>query len=107
AGAHVAAEKTSTSAITRPLLQDFVLAPDVFVGGPAEVSYYAQLAPLHELLGVRMPRVALRGHALVAPKRMMRAITRYAIDAASLFRDADAILTKHEPEAAARIQQLK
>ena len=47
----------------RPLLQDFVLRPDVFVGGPAEVAYYAQAAPLHPLLNVPMPRVALRAHA--------------------------------------------
>ncbi len=35
-------ERISTSALTRPLLQDFVLRPDIFVGGPAEVAYYAQ-----------------------------------------------------------------
>ncbi|MEA2463031.1 MAG: bacillithiol synthase, partial [Acidobacteriota bacterium] len=34
-------ERTSTSALTRPLLQDFVFQPDLFLGGPAEVAYYA------------------------------------------------------------------
>jgi bacillithiol synthase len=37
-------ERVSTSALTRPLLQDFVLRPDLFIGGPAEVAYYAQIA---------------------------------------------------------------
>ncbi|HEX2060289.1 MAG TPA: bacillithiol biosynthesis BshC, partial [Thermoanaerobaculia bacterium] len=99
-------EQTSTSALTRPLLQDFVLQPDIFVGGPAEVAYYAQIAPLHELLGVSMPRVALRGHVLVAPKRVVRAITRYGIDPADAFTAADRILAEREPEGVARIREI-
>ena len=59
-------ERTSTSALTRPLLQDSVLRPDVFVGGPAEVAYYAQIAPLHDLLGVEMPRTRLARPRLTA-----------------------------------------
>ncbi|MDQ3283912.1 MAG: bacillithiol biosynthesis BshC [Acidobacteriota bacterium] len=97
---------TSTSALTRPLLQDFVLQPDVFLGGPAEVAYYAQIAPLHNLLGIPMPRVALRGHVLVAPKRIARAFERYAIDPAEVFRNTDAILAEREPEGVARIREL-
>jgi bacillithiol biosynthesis cysteine-adding enzyme BshC len=99
-------EKTSTSALTRPLLQDFVFQPDVFLGGPAEVAYYAQLAPLHALLGVPMPRVALRGHLLVAPKRIARMIGRYAIPPEKIFSNADAILADQEPEGVARIREL-
>lgn len=99
-------ERTSTSALTRPLLQDFVFQPDIFVGGPAEVAYYAQIAPLHELLGVTMPRVALRGHVLVAPKRVVRAMERFAIDPDEVFTSTDHILTEREPEGVARIRAL-
>jgi uncharacterized protein YllA (UPF0747 family) len=99
-------ERTSTSALTRPLLQDFVFQPDLFFGGPAEVAYYAQIAPLHELLGVAMPRVALRGHALVAPKRVVKAMERYAIEPHEIFATADAILAEREPEGVARIREL-
>jgi uncharacterized protein YllA (UPF0747 family) len=99
-------ERTSTSALTRPLLQDSVLRPDVFVGGPAEVAYYAQIAPLHELLGITMPRVALRGHVLVAPKRVARAMERYEIQPAEVFAAADALLAEREPEGVARIRAI-
>ncbi len=98
-------ERTSTSALTRPLLQDFVLHPDVFVGGPAEVSYYAQIAPVHALLGVRMPRVALRGHALVAPKRVLRFIDQHQVKPSEIFTSPDALLAEHEPEAVAAIKR--
>jgi len=98
-------ERTSTSALTRPLLQDFALQPDVFVGGPAEVAYYAQLAPLHALLGVTMPRVALRAHALVAPRRVARAMERYGIDAEEIFAGAETLLAEREPEGVAKIRE--
>ncbi|HEX8154208.1 MAG TPA: bacillithiol biosynthesis BshC [Thermoanaerobaculia bacterium] len=106
APAALAPERTSTSALTRPLLQDFVLAPDVFIGGPAEVAYYAQIAPLHDLLGIAMPRVVLRGHALVAPKRVFRTLERYAIDGGSVFVNADELLAEREPDGVAQIDAL-
>ncbi|HYC61056.1 MAG TPA: bacillithiol biosynthesis BshC [Thermoanaerobaculia bacterium] len=99
-------EKTSTSALTRPLLQDYVIRPDVFVGGPAEVAYYAQLAPLHEMLGVPLPRVALRGHVLAMPKRVARAIDRFEITPEEVFASAEAILAEREPEGVARIREI-
>jgi uncharacterized protein YllA (UPF0747 family) len=98
--------RTSTSALTRPLLQDFVLRPDVFVGGPAEVAYYAQIAPLHAILGIDMPRIALRGHVLVAPKRIARAMERYGIAAEEVFASADAILAEREPAGVAQIRAI-
>jgi bacillithiol biosynthesis cysteine-adding enzyme BshC len=99
-------ERTSTSALTRPLLQDFVFQPDLFIGGPAEVAYYAQLSPLHELLDVPMPRVGLRGHVLVAPRRVVRAFERYGIEPADVFRNPDELLAEREPEGVAKIQAL-
>jgi bacillithiol synthase len=96
----------STSAITRPLLQDAVIQPDIFVGGPSEVAYYAQIAPLHDLLGVTMPAVALRGHALVAPKRVVRLFSRFGIDPAEVFSNPDKILAKREPAGVAEVHAL-
>jgi uncharacterized protein YllA (UPF0747 family) len=96
----------STSALTRPLLQDFVFAPDVFVGGPSEVAYYAQIATLHELLGVPMPRVALRGHALVAPKRVARLFERFDLDAREIFTSADEILAEREAPGVAEVHEI-
>jgi len=96
----------STSALTRPLLQDFVLQPDVFIGGPAEIAYYAQIAPLHQLLGISMPKLALRGHALVAPKRIVRFFSRYGIRSDEVFGNADAILAEHEPRGVAEVKAI-
>ena len=84
-----------------------MLRPDVFVGGPAEVAYYAQLGTLHDLLGIDMPRIALRGHVLVAPKRLTRAFDRYGTDPAEVFTSPDVLLAQREPADVARIRALK
>jgi hypothetical protein len=53
-----------------------------------------------------MPRVALRGHVLVAPKRIMRAIDRFDIQPHEMFTSTDAIVAEREPEGVARIREL-
>lgn len=102
----VDATRISTSVLTRPLLQDFVFQPDVFVGGPSEVAYYAQIAPLHALLGVPMPGIALRGHALVAPKRVVRLFERFVLGPEEIFTSADAIVIEREAPAVAEIEKI-
>jgi bacillithiol biosynthesis cysteine-adding enzyme BshC len=50
----------STSALLRPIVQDTILPTAAYVGGPAEVSYFAQLAPLYDHFGLAMPLVIPR-----------------------------------------------
>ncbi|MFA6956747.1 MAG: bacillithiol biosynthesis cysteine-adding enzyme BshC [Thermoanaerobaculia bacterium] len=89
-------ERISTGALTRPLLQDYVFEPAAFVGGPAEVSYYAQIVPLHARFGIVPPHVALRAHVLVAEEKVLRAIDRYAITPEELTLPADEIVARRE-----------
>ncbi|MBI2213103.1 MAG: bacillithiol biosynthesis BshC [Acidobacteria bacterium] len=89
-------ERISTGALMRPLLQDYAFEPAVFVGGPAEVSYYAQIVPLHARFGIEPPHVALRAHVLAAEEKVLRAIERYAIADEELTLPADAILARRE-----------
>src|SRR5258708_4493444 len=44
----------------RPILQDYLLPTAAYVGGPAEVSYFAQLPPLYEIFQLPMPLVIPR-----------------------------------------------
>ncbi len=99
-------ETISTSVATRPLLQDFVLRPDVFVGGPAEVAYYAQVAPLHRLLKVPIPRVTLRAHVLVGPRRIVRYLSRFEIQPHEVFETAEDLAAAHEERGVARVRAI-
>lgn len=104
-------ESISTAALMRPLLQDVVLAPRVFVGGPAEVAYYAQLGAVYQTLEVPQPRVALRAHTLVAPEKLIRQVRRYGIGPDEWLDSPEAILSRREhhreEELANRISALK
>jgi bacillithiol biosynthesis cysteine-adding enzyme BshC len=92
-------ERVSTGALARPLLQDLVLQPSIFVGGPAEVAYYSQILPLHSMLGIEAPHVALRGHVLVAPEKILRAMEKYDIAPPELVSPPEEILARRENEA--------
>lgn len=99
-------ESVSTGALLRPLLQDLVFQTGSFVGGPAEVSYYAQSSSLHALLGVRESEVLLRGHVLVAPSKRLRALERYEVDASKIFGGSAALLSPLESDRLRRSEEV-
>lgn len=72
----------STSALLRPLVQDALLPTVAYVGGPAEVSYFAQLVPLYQLFGLTPPLVIPR-----ARFRCLDARARRLLDALALAPD--------------------
>jgi bacillithiol biosynthesis cysteine-adding enzyme BshC len=63
--------RLSTSALMRPIVQDALLPTAAYVGGPAEVSYFAQLEPVYEVFGLPPPLVVPRARfrVLDAPTR--------------------------------------
>jgi bacillithiol biosynthesis cysteine-adding enzyme BshC len=63
--------RLSTSALMRPIVQDALLPTAAYVGGPAEVSYFAQLEPVYEVFGLPPPLVIPRARfrVLDAPTR--------------------------------------
>jgi bacillithiol biosynthesis cysteine-adding enzyme BshC len=56
----------STSALLRPIVQDALLPTVAYVGGPAEISYFAEMDPLYAFFGVDA--------ALVTPRARFRCI---------------------------------
>jgi bacillithiol synthase len=50
----------STSALLRPIVQDTLLPTAAYVGGPAEVSYFAQLGPLYDHFRLAPPLIVPR-----------------------------------------------
>ncbi len=65
--------RLSSSALLRPVVQDALLPVVAYVGGPAELGYLAQTAPLYRLFGVRpslsAPRARFR---LIDPRSAAR-----------------------------------
>ncbi|WP_047497698.1 bacillithiol biosynthesis cysteine-adding enzyme BshC [Terriglobus sp. TAA 43] len=64
-------ERISPNALLRPVFQDAILPTSAYIGGPAEIAYFAQLQPLYDaILGVPTPILPrLSGTLVTAPIR--------------------------------------
>jgi len=61
-------ELLSPNVSLRPLIQDHLFQTNAYVGGPGEISYFAQVAPLYEILNMDMPVIFPRaGMTLIEP----------------------------------------
>jgi bacillithiol biosynthesis cysteine-adding enzyme BshC len=78
--------RLSTSASLRPLVQDALLPTAATVGGPAEVSYFAQLGPLYDHLGLPQPLVIPRARFLVVDGPTRRRLAQLGLSPADAAR---------------------
>jgi uncharacterized protein YllA (UPF0747 family) len=72
------------SAALRPVLQDHLLPTAVFVGGPSEMAYTAQIGPIYAGLGVPRPVALPRARARLLPKAVTRILEKYDLQAEGL-----------------------
>lgn len=84
----------SSSALLRPLVQDWLLPTAAYVGGPAEVAYYAQLPPLYAALGMPEPFVVPRARVRLIEPRTRRLLERLQLTAADAARSEAELLAQ-------------
>lgn len=76
----------------RPVTQDLVLPSAVFVVGPGELRYLAQLRGVYEHHGVPMPLVWPRASATVLQPPVRRILERHGLDWRQVQRDPETAL---------------
>jgi hypothetical protein len=69
----------STSALLRPIFQDTLLPTAAYVGGPAEVAYFAQLAPLYQAFDRTPPLVVPRARFRITDARTRKLLARLGL----------------------------
>jgi bacillithiol biosynthesis cysteine-adding enzyme BshC len=84
----------STSALLRPIVQDSILPVAAYVGGPAEVSYFAQLAPLYEHFRLPPPLVVPRARFRVLDARTRRLLEQLRLAPDDLARPRDELVAR-------------
>ena len=78
-------ENFSANVLLRPVLQDYWLPTLAYIGGPAEVAYFAQAAVLYEkLLGHITPILPRMSATLIEP-RVERLLRKYEVELPELF----------------------
>jgi bacillithiol biosynthesis cysteine-adding enzyme BshC len=78
-------EEFSANALLRPVMQDALLPTAAYVGGPAEVAYFAQSEALYRKLNIRMPAVLPRASFTLVDARTARILRKYKLNVADLF----------------------
>lgn len=69
----------SSSALLRPIVQDSLLPTAAYVGGPAELAYFAQLQPLYEAFDMEMSLIAPRARVRLIEPAAARLLTRLSL----------------------------
>lgn len=86
------ATRFSANVALRPLAQDTLLPTAVYVAGPGEVAYFAQLKGLYEWAGMPMPIIYPRVSATFVEKRIRRVLDKYDVDVTRLSGDVNQVV---------------
>jgi bacillithiol biosynthesis cysteine-adding enzyme BshC len=87
----------STSALLRPIVQDALLPTAAYVGGPAEVSYFAQLGPLYQRFGLRPPLVVPRARFVCVDAQDRRLLGQLGLSTREVLAGSEAALLARLP----------
>ncbi len=90
-------EQFSANVLLRPVVEDYLLPTLAYVGGPAEVAYFAQASVVYEELLGRVTPVVPRLSATLLEPRVKRLLDRYRLTLSDTFHGAE-----HLREALAR-----
>lgn len=84
----------SPNVLLRPVMQDAVLPTVAYVGGPSELAYLAQAAPLYDRILGRMPVVFPRASFTVLDAASRRLFGKYSLTLADVFAGRQALREK-------------
>ena len=79
------AHELSPNALLRPVVQDYMLPTAAYVGGPAELAYFAQSQVLYERLLGHMPRLISRSGFTLLDGRSAKLMERYKLSVQDFF----------------------
>jgi bacillithiol biosynthesis cysteine-adding enzyme BshC len=72
-------EMFSANALFRPVVQDYLLPTAAYLGGPAEIAYYAQSSVIYEHLLGRMPVILPRAGFTILDAKAEKLLQKYGL----------------------------
>lgn len=75
----------SPNVLLRPVVQDTLFPTVTYIGGPAEVAYFAQAAAVYETLGRPMPPIFPRISATLVEHRVAKSAEKYGMEMSDVF----------------------
>src|SRR6266852_7887857 len=74
-----APETFSANALFRPVVQDYLLPTAAYLGGPAEIAYFAQSSVIYEQLLGRMPVILPRAGFTIIDAKAEKLLQKYGL----------------------------
>ncbi|HXU39132.1 MAG TPA: bacillithiol biosynthesis cysteine-adding enzyme BshC [Blastocatellia bacterium] len=84
----------SPNVTLRPVVQDYLLPTAAYIGGPAEIAYFAQLRAVYETLGRQEPCVLPRASFTIVEGRHQKTMKKYGLEVKDFFEGLHPAVTK-------------
>jgi bacillithiol synthase len=78
-------ERFSANVLLRPLMQDYLLPTVCYIGGPAEIAYFAQIEVVYRKLAGRVTPIIPRVFATLIEPRIAKLLDRYQLSLPDIF----------------------
>ena len=84
----------SPNVTLRPIVQDYLLPTAAYIGGPAEIAYFAQIRTVYETLGRQEPCVLPRASFTIIEGRHQKTMKKYRLTLPDFFDGLHPAITK-------------
>lgn len=87
-------EKFSPNVLLRPICQDYLFRTACYIGGPSEISYFAQVIPLYKIFGIEQPIIYPRSSFSIVEKNILKVMDKYGLNYTDFYNDKDSVVEK-------------
>jgi bacillithiol biosynthesis cysteine-adding enzyme BshC len=84
----------SPNVTLRPVVQDYLLPTAAYIGGPAELAYFAQIRAVYEILDRQLPCVLPRASFTIVEGRHQKTMEKYDLQLSDFFEGLHPAITK-------------
>jgi bacillithiol biosynthesis cysteine-adding enzyme BshC len=87
-------ERFATNVILRPIVQDYLLPTVAYIGGPAEVAYFAEFRGVYEAFEVPMPAIYPRKSLTLLERRVEKTMEKYGLSIFDLWKPIESKISE-------------
>jgi bacillithiol biosynthesis cysteine-adding enzyme BshC len=85
-------ERLSPNVLLLPLMRSYLFPTAAYIGGPGEISYYAQLKSVFEFFDIPMPVVYPRSSVTLIEDKIKQVLDKYSLEFTDLFQDPEILI---------------